>query len=456
MFPTPDANSSSLNSKIVAKFGGTSVKNAQAIRQVAKIVKQHNNLRFVVVSAISGITNLLMEFCHALPVDRLSIAHQIEQRHGEIIQELGIIAAPVMKMLNRLNELMPILSLNKQEMDHILALGEDLSYILVAGFFQKEGINIKPIDARQFIKTDDHFGKATPNPKAIKACLQDIPEIENGIIITQGFIGATQTGHTTTLGRGGGDYSAALIAEGLEASELFIYTDVPGVYTIDPNLVRNACLIRELSFQEMAEMANFGAKILHPATLEPCLRVSIPIHILSTFEPEKPGTLVNVTAKTIAAPSVRAITLRKSQVLVTVKSLKMLDAYGFLANIFRILAEHKISVDLITTSEVSVALTIDGTNLGSHGMNPFRYNADLLQTLEKFAEVTIEEDYTLIAIVGSSLTTPGMIQKIMSCLESKIIRLICFGASQSSIGLLVPKQDANAIAQTLHEELVRA
>ncbi len=348
-----------------------------------------------------------------------------------------------------LNKLSQVQIHNIQSMDNIITLGEDLSSMIVTAFLQKQGSDVTHIDARLFMVTDDNYGKAAPQPDKIKT--YDFPQ---SLFVTQGFVGATTDGVTTTLGRGGSDYSAALIAEAMNADELLIYTNVPGIYTSDPNHISSAQLIPELYFQEMAEMANFGAKILHPATLEPCVRSKIPIRILSTCEPEKAGTLVRVEETHADRGShITAITMRANQFLVTIKSLKMLNAYGFLANIFSILAHHKISVDLITTSEVSIALTIDSTGIGSHDINPFIEDKDLLVKLEQFSEIVVEGYLTLIAIIGGGLTIPGVIQKILRIIEPYKVRLVCYGASNSSIGILVSEESADRVSHILHKQL---
>lgn len=437
------------NKMIVAKFGGTSVKTAAAIQQVRKIIAGNPHISAIVVSAVGGITNLLVEFSKALPDKKGLIAEQILAIHLSLSEQLQLSLEREIESI--LKKLWQVTGCDHKDLDFIVSLGEDLSALIVSTYLQKEGILVKYLDARSFMITDDHYGKASPQLDKIKA--YPFPQ---GLFITQGFIGATENAAPTTLGRGGSDYSAALIAEAMQADELLIYTDVPGVYTSDPNRIKDTKLIPELTFHEMAEMANFGAKILHPATLEPCVRAKIPIRILSTFEPEKPGTLVTVEETACAKEScISAITMRSNQFLVTIKSLKMLNAYGFLANIFTILARHKISIDLITTSEVSVALTIDNPSLGSHGKHPFMADTALLCELEQFAEITIEEDLTLLAIVGYHLTTPGIVQKILRIIESYKVRLVCYGASNSSISLLVPKTSADQIANLLHEKLLQ-
>lgn len=434
----------------IAKFGGTSVKTASAIRQIGYILTLNPTIRVVVVSAVGGMTNLLVEFCKAQGAMRATLIQKIQDIHLDLVEELNLpIHDQIAQMVLRLNNMQDFSS--PKMMDLALSLGEDLSSLIVHAYLVSQGLEITHVDIRIFLMTDDHFGKAIVDLVATKHKMKHFP---SGLCVTQGFIGGTSDGRTTTLGRGGRDYSAALLAECLNADELLIYTDVPGVYTMDPRVVPSAYLIPELSFQEMAEMANFGAKILHPATLEPCIRDQIPVRILSTFEPNKPGTIVTVAERQNTISTISAITMRQGQLLVTIKSLKMLDAYGFLATIFNILARNKISVDLITTSEVSVALTVDSTSVGSHAVNPFLSNQALLDELTEFAEVIIEEDLTLLAIVGTGLTIPGIIQKTLGVIETYPIRLVCYGASNSSISVLVHKDKAITMVQMLHQQLL--
>lgn len=438
------------DSKVVAKFGGTSVKTPDAIRKVAEIITANPKIRAVVVSAVGGVTNILVEFCKADNAQRKIIQERLVAIHLHLIKELNIFLELEEKIQNIINQLSVVEVLDAKSIDCIVAIGEDLSSLIVTAYLCKQGLNVIHLDSRLFMLTDDHYGKAIPQLSRIKKF--NFPAT---LFVTQGFVGATVHGDTTTLGRGGSDYSAALLAEAMNAQELLIYTDVPGVYTIDPNRIGAARLIPELTFQEMAEMANFGAKVLHPATLEPCVRAKMLIRILSTFHHEKPGTIVKIEdTNALNTACIRAITIRTNQLLITIKSLKMLNAYGFLANIFNILARYKISVDLITTSEVSVALTIDNVNIGSHNINPFTENKDLLDELKQFAEIVIEENLTLIAIIGYGLTVPGFIQQILEIIKPHKIRLVCYGASNSSIGILVSKTSADEVASLLHKKLL--
>lgn len=437
----------------VIKFGGTSVKTPQAIRHVHSVASSHQNLKVIVVSAVGGVTNMLVELCNCPPEARLPQINNIKELHLQLARDLGVdctfqIHSEIKNIELTLNKD----HLNNQDTDQIIGIGEILSSIVISAYLNKMNLKVEWLDARSIIRTDSNFGKARPDTKAIGqlAARQIDP---TATYITQGFIGANEQGLPTTLGRGGSDYSAALFAEAIGANELFIYTDVPGVYTMDPNIAPNAKPIANLTFSEMAEMANFGAKVLHPATLEPCATASIPVIIKSTFAPHLPGTTVRVGSATRESQRFRAITLRKSQILVTIRSLKMINAYGYMAEIFSILSRYKISVDLITTSEASVALTIDGTNLGSHGTNPFT-NQDLINELQQFAEIKTETNLTLVAIIGSDLTAPGIIQEITALLKGRRIRMLCYGASKSNIGLLVNADEAASIASHLHQHLI--
>jgi len=460
-------------SQTVFKFGGTSMKTPASIKQVASIIMKHK-CKVVVVSAVSGVTDLLVSFHQNYSLNNSShilteTCDHLLHIHQSIAKELNlseIVQLEIKTEIETLKKFPAGESLTTADLDEILSIGERLSSMILFSFLKSQAEKTQEqiyfLDAREIIQTDQTFGKAIPHIANIKELaktkLKNLPNFEQSLFITQGFIGKSINGKTTTLGRGGSDFSAALFAEAIEANHLYIYTDVPGVYSIDPNLVPKAKLIPEISFQEMAEMANFGAKILHPATLAPCLRAQIPVTILSTFEPDLKGTLVTIHSPSNSVihsrhPLVRSITMRKKQVLVTIKSLNMLNAYGFLANIFTILSKYKISVDLITTSEVSVALTIDGTSLGSHSINPFT-NPKLIEELEQFSDITLEDHLTLIAVVGPTLTGPGIAQQIFAELSDIQVRAICYGASASSIGILVSEDVAKNVATIMHEKLI--
>lgn len=444
---------------IVAKFGGTSVRDAQAMSALAEIIANDpDNKRLVVVSAISGMTNLLVSHCHNKPAHD-KIRTEIIEKHINIAIDLGQTREEAENYLRSLiEELNALFLCELQEpavQEQWLSLGERFSSTLVVLALRKANLNAICFDVRHVLITNNHFGKAIPDFNETKKRVQAqlIPLLKSHIIVTQGFIGSTIEGQTTTLGRGGSDYSAAILADAINAECCHIYTDVAGVYTMDPNIVKTARRIPEMSFAEMAEFANFGSKVLHPATILPCLRSGIPIYIASTFNPEAGGTMILPQIQTPKS-IVRAIALRKKQILITIRSFNMLNVYGFLAHVFEILARYKISIDVISTSEVSVALTVDGTNLGSLGVNPFT-NPQLLKELRKVADITIEEGFTLITLIGSNIgKEPGMIQHVLSIINDYSLRLICHGASPSNVCFLISDQDTSDAVHKLHNELI--
>ena len=309
------------------------------------------------------------------------------------------------------------------------------------------------VDVRTIVATNNHFGKAAPNDEQTQSNSDSIlkPLIDRGeLVITQGFIGREPSGKTTTLGRGGSDYSAALLAEVLNAKDVLIWTDVAGIYTTDPRIVPAAQRIDTMSFAEAAEMATFGAKVLHPATLLPAVRSNIPVYVGSSKAPEAGGTWV--TRDPQPRPTFRAIALRRDQTLLTLSSLSMLHAQGFLANVFNILAKHKISVDTITTSEVSVALTLDKTGSASSGEKLL--STELLDELRQYCSVKVDTGLSLVALIGNDLhTATGVAKGIFDTLETYNVRMISYGASTNNICMLVQSEHADEVVRSLHKSL---
>ncbi|NMH65950.1 lysine-sensitive aspartokinase 3 [Shewanella salipaludis] len=446
-------------SLVVAKFGGTSVADYDAMGRSADIVLANAATRIVVVSASSGVTNLLVELTQATINDerRLQLLKQIAQIQYQIVDELGRpqeIIAVLDKLLSRMAVLSEMLVLNRSKavMDELLSLGEQCSSALFAAVLREKGAIASAFDVRRVLRTDSHFGRAEPQIEAI-ACLAHEhlqPFLQDQIIVTQGFIGADDEGRTTTLGRGGSDYSAALLAEALKASAVEIWTDVAGIYTTDPRLAPNARPIAEISFNEAAEMATFGAKVLHPATILPAVRQQIQVFVGSSKEPQKGGTWIRHQVED--APVYRAVALRRDQTLLNLHSLQMLHAQGFLAETFATLARHKISVDLITTSEVNVALTLDktGSDSSGHGL----LSEALLQELSQHCRVRVEDKLALVAIIGNRIaTTPGVCRRVFEVLEPHNVRMICQGASPHNLCVLVAESEAAQVVAALHQNL---
>ncbi|MDU5691481.1 MAG: lysine-sensitive aspartokinase 3, partial [Citrobacter freundii] len=347
---------------VVSKFGGTSVADFDAMNRSADVVLSDANVRVVVLSASAGITNLLVALAEGLePTARFEKLDAIRQIQFNILERLRY--PNVITTLAEAASLATSTALT----DELVSHGELMSTLLFVEILRERNVQAQWFDVRKVMRTNDRFGRAEPDVTALAelATLQLAPRLSEGLVITQGFIGSEGKGRTTTLGRGGSDYTAALLAEALHATRVDIWTDVPGIYTTDPRVVPAAQRIDEIAFEEAAEMATFGAKVLHPATLLPAVRSDIPVFVGSSKDPKAGGTLV--CNKTANPPLFRALALRRKQTLLTLHSLNMLHSRGFLAEVFGILARHNISVDLITTSEVSVALTLDTTGSTSTG-----------------------------------------------------------------------------------------
>lgn len=440
----------------VAKFGGTSMADAQAMRQAAKIVSNDPDKRLIVVSATSGTTNTLTELCTTLPrSEKQMMVDAIEKKHQNIASELKTPEVVTEKLAGVITELRKRCEheiVDHAGKDEILACGERLSSLLFTEFLNETGEKATWFDAREVIRTDENHGSAEPDPDEIRRLsdisLRDL--ITNHRVVTQGFVGSSPDGITTTLGRGGSDYSAALFAEALDADVLEIWTDVTAIYTTDPRIEPNARPITELSFDEAAELSVFGAKVLHPATIKPAIRKSIRVYVGSSFDPDQPGTWI--VKKTKSQPVIRAISLRRNQTLLTVHSLDMLHRYGFLAKVFDILAKHRISVDLVTTSEVSVSMTLD-TDVQSDDYD--KINGRVLDELRTFCDVELEENLALVALVGNNLhATAGLSGPVFGALENINIRLICHGASSHNLCFLVDSKDAEHTIRKIHSTFI--
>ena len=421
----------------VAKFGGTSVADYQAMVRCANIIKQDENCRTVVVSASAGVTNYLVRLSQAeVPAaEQASIINSISEIQHNITAQLTAeneLNREIAVLLNELTELAKQQSnhYSLQNADAILSYGEQMSSLIFAEVLRSIGLPGIQFDVRQVMKTNSAYGQASVDIAQLKQASQAVlqPLLQEHIVVTQGFIGQDSLGYTTTLGRGGSDYSAALLAEALDANKLAIWTDVEGIFTTDPRITDQARSIPEISFGEAAEMATFGAKILHPATLIPAMRQNIPVFVGSSKEPEKGGT--RIQQEVASKPTYRSIALRRQQSLVTVKSPEMLHASGFLAKVFAILAKHELSVDLVTTSEISVALTFDNPTASSQHL----ITQAVVEELEQLCEVTVEHGLSLVAVIGNGLNAAkGLGRDIFQKINDFNIRLICHGASSNNL-----------------------
>lgn len=447
----------------IAKFGGTSVANYEAMSKCVQVVTQNPNTKLVVVSACAGVTNLLVELASGAhdTTKREEIIAQVFAIHKAIFDKLPDSAkheAVINEYLSVVRDLAVQATMTRTDMitDRLVSHGELMSSYLITEIFKQQGFKAECFDVRQVMRTDSTYGKAVALVEVIstlsKQLLQPILDKEDTIVVTQGFIGADSSGQTTTLGRGGSDYSAALLGEACHAKTISIWTDVPGVYTTDPRLVPQAMPISELTYLEAAEMATFGAKILHPSTLVPAVRCGIPVYVGSSKEPEKGGTWVRPT--TDYSPAFRAVALRKNQTLIVLSSPKMVGATGFLAEVFSIFAKYKLSVDLVSTSEVSIAITLDA---GSQTSGLSNIPEALFHELREFCHVKVESGLALVAVIGNNMSrTSHITSEVFSSIDNYAVRMICYGASSHNLCFLVGENEAVEVLTHLHQSLLES
>ncbi len=447
-----------MTSFVVAKFGGTSVADFDAMNRSADVVLADPDTRLVVLSASAGVTNLLVALAEGLEASerqaKLEALHKIQFDILSRLRDPSVISEEIERLLENIITLAEAASLATSTAltDELVSHGELMSTLLFVEVLRERNVDSLWFDVRKVLRTSDRFGRAEPDITAIAELTtqQLAPRLAEGIVITQGFIGSEAKGRTTTLGRGGSDYTAALLGEALKASRVDIWTDVPGIYTTDPRVVPAAKRIDVIAFEEAAEMATFGAKVLHPATLMPAVRSDIPVFVGSSKDPKAGGTMVCNTTEN--PPLFRALALRRKQTLLTLHSLSMLHSRGFLADVFSILARHSISVDLVTTSEVNIALTLDTT--GSTSTGDTLLTQSLLMELSELCRVEVEEDLALVAIIGNELSrASGVGKEVFGVLEPFNIRMICYGASSYNLCFLVPGAEAEQVVQKLHHNL---
>jgi aspartate kinase len=448
-----------LRMAVVMKFGGTSVADAAAIDNVARIVaSQHDNRPVVVVSAMSGVTDALLESARVASersaAEAIEILHDTFQRHHHATQHLLSFhnadrfyeyldksAVQVSQLLQRLAT-EPNSRLATQ--DAIVSFGETLSSALVADVLKYRGVNAQQVDPRHCILTNDEHTCAVPLLTETFAKTQQtlLPMIEDGVVpVVGGFIGATAGGATTTLGRGGSDYTAALLGAALRSDEIQIWTDVTGVLTADPHVVRDAQTVERMSYGEAAELAYFGAKVLHPKTIQPAIEDRIPVRICNSRAPEERGTLVGPQSET-SPRTVKAIAHKSGVTTVQITSARMLGAYGFLRALFEVFERHRTVVDVVTTSEVSVSLSLDDDSA----------LPAIVAELEKLGTVRIEKDRAIICVVGEGLRgTPGIAARVFSTISDINVTLISQGASSINFTFAIEETRVEEAVRRLHE-----
>ncbi len=445
----------------VLKFGGTSVGNADAIRNLGKIVKsQLGSEPIVVVSAVSKVTDLLIETAKMAATGK-SITDNIQalnEKHTSLMNELNLnlpeVKVLLAEMESLLNGIKNLKNLSTETLDLVQSFGERISIHIIAGHLESIGVKSKPYCAYDIgMITNSNFGEAEISADTHKEINKKIRQLMNSsfhVPVITGFIGKDRNGKITTLGRGGSDYSAAIIGAALDVEEIQIWTDVSGVYSTDPRIVKNARKIEKISFAECSELAYFGAKVLHPKTILPAMNKNIPVKVLNTFEPENSGTLI-LSDLEKTEEIVKALTCKKNITLININSTRMLFAYGFLARVFYVFDKYNLSVDMISTSEVSVSLTVEST------MNDTRVEK-AIEELNQIATTNIVRNKAIVCVVGAGLKNEiGIAGKIFTLIgKHKIhVEMISQGASEINISFVVENEDVEKAVKLLHEEFIR-
>jgi aspartate kinase len=437
---------------IVMKFGGTSVGGSKEIRRVADIVRARLHQHpVVVVSAVGGITNRLFK------IGDLALSREpwqpeynlVASKHRDILKELGLPADLVDRELDELHALSRgielIRELTPRTRDYLASFGERMSVRVVAAHFNQVGLPASAHDAFDVgLVTDAHFGGARPLPEADERIRSALKGAKDTPVVT-GYIGKAPSGEITTLGRGGSDYSASIFGAALEAEEIQIWTDVDGVMTADPRIVPGARFLPVLSFAEAAELAFYGAKVIHPATMIPAVKRGIPIRVVNSYRPEFEGTLI-VDRLAGGQRGVKSVTSKDSIAVVNIVAAPMLNQYGFLARIGDVFARNEVVVDMVATSEVSVSMTTDGRA----NLKP------VVEDLSRFSNVTVERDMSIISIVGEELRERvGLAAQVFGAIARAGINLemVSYGATRINLSFLVRQDRAREVVAILHEQL---
>jgi aspartate kinase len=435
---------------IVMKFGGTSVGSAKRIENVANIVKSYIKRKpVVVVSAVTKITDALIKLGEdAAKGNGNNSFEHIKKTHMEILGQLKMDRS---MLDNDLKELQALAArtissrlADEKTMDHFQSFGERMSSKIVAEQLNKIGAEAKAFNAWELgFLTDNEFGNAEPLESAYRSLDKNIKKLKIVPVVT-GFIGKTEYGAITTLGRGGSDYTAAIIGAAVSADEIQIWTDVNGVMSTDPKIVPNAKTLEKVSFAEASELAYFGARVLHPKTILPAMKKNIPVKVLNSFNPKNKGTMIiNELYKNRYA--VKAIAYKKNIILINIESTRMLGAYGFLERLFDIFYKYRKSVDVVSTSEVSVSLTIDNDE----------HIEEIVKELKEISEVNLLKNKAIICVVGEGMRqTPGIAGRTFTALgKHRInIEMISQGASEINITFIVDGKDGEKAVKVLHKE----
>ena len=447
---------------VVMKFGGTSVQDAKAILRTTEIVRGRRERGLqpvVVVSALGGVTDLLLAAAAAAgggdKRGALMIAARLRNRHiettsdllcGDLFKEIETaIRARFESLDDLLRGIAAVGELTPRTSDKVVSYGERISSQIVAATLAQHGLDGAHVDARSCIITDDHYGKAAPQESAIEAKLTELvlPLVEAGQTpVMGGFIGSTRDGITTTLGRGGSDFTAALVGGGLHAGAIEIWTDVNGIMTTDPRICKDALRVKTISFEEAAELAYFGAKVLHPATILPAVQKSIPVWVLNSHNAENEGTQITAMAPPCASPF-KSIAVKKRLTIIDIVASRMLMTHGYLKSVFDVFDKYHFANDMDSTSEVSNSMKVDPNHRLSH----------ICDELGKIADVKLEGNKALICMVGEDIRgRSGISGQVFSAIRHVNVRMISQGASEINMSFMIEESDVEEAVRSLHAE----
>lgn len=446
---------------IVMKFGGTSTQDATAMSNVAHIVKGNLSRHpVIVISAIAGATNALENIGACATEQKIddaqAVIDELIGRHAAIVdtlikqrardRELRTVLTDAKRELEELVQGVAILrELTPRTLDTFYAYGELLSSRLIAAVLQEHGVAVVWLDTKEFMITDEHHNRAVPMTERVEACLRTLalPLVEQGsVIVTQGYIGVTTSGRRTTMGRESSDYSAAVIGAALDVEDIQIWTDVDGILTGDPLVVEVPMKVKELSFEEAYELSFFGAKVLHPRTMLPAIEKNIPIHIYNSRHPQRSGTRV-ITQSSGADAIVKSVASKRNLVMLNVSQKKRYDPFSFWEHLYNILTKYGALPCMTVTSEFSIAFALDRS--GDIGA--------IVHEMSELGHVEVRVNKAILCVVGSNIReSPHLLARLLNAVQSPAVDMVSFGASRSSVSILLDESQVLDAVRKVHEE----
>ena len=437
-----------MNNIRVLKFGGTSVGAPDRMRQVAKLITSDDQPKIVVLSALSGTTNSLVAMGESWKaLKRMEVSQQIETLYDHYLKFINELLSQqraqgkevIDHHFDQMRKITAV-SFNRSSNRELLAQGELISTQLFSLYLKEQGMRAQLIPALEIVSTDEN---GEPDLDSMKQRLSEFlkSNADTELFITQGYICRNYLGEIDNLKRGGSDYTASLLGAAIQAEAVEIWTDIDGMHNNDPRIVRDTYPLERLSFDEAAELAYFGAKILHPNTIWPAQKYNIPVKLLNTMAPEAGGTVVSSNSN---PGSIKAIAAKDGIIAIKIKSSRMLLAYGFMRKVFEIFEQFKVPIDMITTSEVAVSLTIDDDE----------HLNSLVSALKDYGEVSVDKQLSIVCIVGDRISEQvGLAKTVFTSLGNQPVRMISYGGSRNNISILIPTESKAEVLQALNEGL---